>query len=185
MFNEQKAIELLSFARHGLLNDLQLIKGYLFLKQPDKAEEVVERVTEKLHDQTGLTRLQIPQSAIFLMHYRWTAQDFHVTFHIDGKQKNLSAYDHSLALLFKELFLIIEHHASPLSENKVEVIFDTTEPETRISVSFIGILTDPHAAQQKVKKLIVHQSFQWVKHYIINDGSNENEVRWTMCLSIK
>ncbi|BBN99314.1 Spo0B C-terminal domain-containing protein [Sporolactobacillus terrae] len=185
MFNEQKAMELLSFARHGLLNDLQLIKGYLFLKQPEKAEEIVERVTEKLHNQTGLTRLQIPQCAVFLMHYSWTAQDFHVTFHIDGKQKNLSAYDHSLALLFKELFSIIEQHASPLSENKVEIIFDTTEPETRISVYFIGILTDPHAAEQQVNNQIVYQSFQWVEHYIINDGSNENEVRWTMCLSIK
>jgi stage 0 sporulation protein B (sporulation initiation phosphotransferase) len=183
MINAEKEIELLSSARHEYLNDLQLIKGYLFLKKPGKAEEIIGRVTEKLHHQARLARLHIPECAVYLMDYGWSSHEFSLSYEVIGPERDLSFYDEELTTVYQELFAIIEQYASPIADNTVRIVFNT-ESSLRIQIYFDGVMTDAKAAEEQLNQQEMNHSFQWVEHYLINNESNEN-VRWIMCLSIK
>lgn len=183
MFDAKDGIELLGSARHDFLNDLQLIKGYLFLKKPEKAEEVVKRVTEKLYNQSRLAHLHIPNCAVFLMKYGWSSHAFQLVYDIDGPENDLSAHDEDLRYVFQALFTFLEQNASQVADNKVRVVMDT-EVDLRIHLFFEGQLKDNAKAEGQLSKLNMNHSFQWVEHYMIVKDSNQS-VRWNMCLSIK
>ncbi|MCO7175591.1 Spo0B domain-containing protein [Sporolactobacillus kofuensis] len=184
MFNPKDEVDLLCSARHDFLNDLQLIKGYLFLKKPDKAEEIIGRVTQKLNQQSRLSHLHLPNCSVYLMQYGWSSSHaFRLTYEVLGHEDNLAQYDDDLTEMFQQLFAFLEESSSPVGNNSVRIVLDTEE-KLRILLIFEGKLQEKEKASQQLSKVPVNQSFQWVEHYMINTDS-DGSVRWTMCLSIK
>ncbi|MCO7126420.1 sporulation initiation phosphotransferase B [Sporolactobacillus shoreicorticis] len=168
MFNAEKSIELLNSARHEYLNDLQLIKGYLFLNRTQKVEQVIDKMTEKLNNQSRLAHLQIPECAVFLMQFRWSSHAFALTFEIDGPERDLSAYDKELLNVFQEYFTILEHYSAPIVDNTVRVVIETGSVLC-VDLYFEGEMVDRDAAAEQLNKLNVNHSFQWVEHYKLNN----------------
>lgn len=168
MFNTEKSIELLNSARHEYLNDLQLIKGYLFLNKTQKVEQIIDRVTEKLNNQSRLAHLHIPECAAFLMQFRWSSHAFSLIFEVDGPERDLSVYDTELMETFREYFTIIERYSAPIVDNTVRVVIET-EPVLRIHLYFKGEMVNQRTAKEQLNKQNVNRSFQWVEHYKINN----------------
>lgn len=184
MFDEKKGVKLISSARHVLLNDLQLIKGYLYMQQPEKANSVMDRMAEHLRNQARLSHLQIPKCTFFLVTYGWAPHSFQLSFEVSGSEKNLARHDPALTDFFQELFLLLEDQASEMADNFVRIAFEIEESAVTIQVIFTGKLNRVKEAREKLMAIKLNQSLKWVEHYIKNNSLN-GKTRWVMCLSIK
>lgn len=180
-FSETDGLKLIGSARHALLNELQLIKGYLFLKRTEKANELMDQLTDRLRVQAQLSHLQIPECAFYLITYSWAAHSFQFSIGIDGGEANLSANDHRLSLFFEHFFDILEKFAADSKTNKATVTFHLNATELSVTEQFEGILTD--AAQARERMAASYRTFPCVEHYEADD-SVPNKVRWQYCLSI-
>ncbi|GGL41145.1 Spo0B C-terminal domain-containing protein [Sporolactobacillus putidus] len=184
MFDEKTGVKLISSARHALLNDLQLIKGYLYMQQPEKANLVMDRMTDNLRNQARLSHLQIPKCTFFLVTYSWAPHSFQLSFEVSGPEKNLAWHDQELTEFFQKLLLLLEEQASEMTDNFVRILFEIEESAVNVHVIHTGKLIRIKEAQEKLMAIKLHQSLKWVKHYITNDSVN-GRTRWVMCLSIK
>lgn len=184
MIEEEKGIQYISSARHVLLNDIQLIKGYLFMNRPKKANEVMDRITEKLRNHARLSHLHIPECAFYLIVYEWAAHPFLLQLNVSSDERDLSRYDRYFTDFFRGFFSILEEQVSDRVENLVEIIFENTESSYNIKVIFSGVLKDAVKARIRMNALKLNQTVDWVEHYVINDSPNE-KMRWNLCLSIK
>ncbi|MFT8318301.1 MAG: Spo0B domain-containing protein [Sporolactobacillus sp.] len=199
MFDEEEGIKIISSARHMILNQLQLIKGYLYMKQPLKANTIVDRLTEELREQSRLSHLRIPKTAFFLLTSGWTALPFKQFLHVrygeqedvfmqrSGEEKataDLSVYDSELENFFRNLFNIYKQYASEKLENRVELLFDMSEQTSKIQCVFSGVLNEELTALSQVRQLRLNQSLEWEENYN-KITTEEQRMRWSLCLSIK
>ncbi len=184
MFDEKTGVKLIGSARHVLLNDLQLIKGYLYMRQPEKANSVMDRMTDYLRNQARLSHLQIPKCTFFLITYGWASHPFQLSLEVDGPEKNLGRHDQALTEFFQELLFLFEEQDLETTDNFVKIRFETGDPEVDIQIVHTGKLADAREAEEKLMAIKLNQSLEWVKHYITNSRVG-GRTRWVICLSIK
>jgi hypothetical protein len=181
--NETNGLKLIGSARHVLLNDLQLIKGYLFLNRVGKANELIDQVTVRLRIQAQLSHLQIPECAFYLITYSWSAHPFLFSVRVDGQETDLSGSDRTLALFFRKFFGVLESFASETETNRVSVVYSLNRTPVTVTALFEGTLTDPAHARSKMASMNPYRTLRCVEHYEADD-SVPNKVRWEFCLSI-
>ncbi|WP_162297111.1 Spo0B domain-containing protein [Sporolactobacillus pectinivorans] len=184
MINEEKGISMISSARHVLLNDIQLIKGYLYLNRPQKANEVLDRITEKFKNQSRISDLSIPECAFYLIVYDWSVHPFLLGLTVSGPEADLSEHDRYLTDFFHCFFAVLEEQVSEAAENQVQIIFENLGSAFHISVVFSGVLKDAGKARLQMNEFGLNQSVHWVEHYVTTD-SPIGKMRWNLCLSIK
>ncbi|RYM06839.1 stage 0 sporulation initiation phosphotransferase B [Sporolactobacillus sp. THM7-7] len=184
VFDEEQGIRIIGSARHVLLNDLQIIKGYLSMRQAEKAAIVVDRITENLRHQARLSHLHIPKCSFFLLTYQWNPHPFSLMIHVSGPEKDLSRFDQMLTRFFSVLFSIFEEQASETADNQADVFFELNALPMRARIVFTGQLKCLGETAKSMELLEPNQFGNRVEHYISENGSNE-EMRWTICLSIR
>lgn len=64
------AIRTLSHHRHDWMNDLQILYGYLRLNKPDKAAEIVDRIRERMENDSRVSGLGNTELATYLLSFR-------------------------------------------------------------------------------------------------------------------
>ncbi|RYL93887.1 stage 0 sporulation initiation phosphotransferase B [Sporolactobacillus sp. THM7-4] len=184
MFDKKKGVQLIGSARHILLNDLQLIKGYLSIKQPEKAMMIIDQITERLRHQSRLSNLNIPKCCFYLTTYRWSASPFDLTIEVSGSESDFSSYDQMLFEFFSSFFPLLEKQATETVNNEMLVSFETSGSALNIRMTYAGELNQPDQAEKRLEGLILNQSLMRVKHYITKNRIN-GKMRWVVCLSIK
>ncbi len=66
------AIRTISHHRHDWMNELQIMYGYLRLNKPDRAAEIVERIRERMDNESRISGLGHAELSMFLLSYRTT-----------------------------------------------------------------------------------------------------------------
>ncbi len=67
---EKTAIASLNHHRHDWMNDLQVLYGYLRLGKLDKSLQCVERIKERVTEESRISRLGIPSLVFYLQSFR-------------------------------------------------------------------------------------------------------------------
>ena len=67
---EERAILTLTHHRHDWMNELQILYGYIQLGKLDKSVQCVERIKERMQQDSRLSRLGIPSLVFYLHAYR-------------------------------------------------------------------------------------------------------------------
>jgi stage 0 sporulation protein B (sporulation initiation phosphotransferase) len=81
----QSAIHTLSHHRHDWMNDLQILYGYLRLKKPDKAVEIVDRIRERMENDSRISQLGSAELSTFLLSFRTMCDNMRLEFKVtDG-----------------------------------------------------------------------------------------------------
>ncbi|WP_434756451.1 Spo0B domain-containing protein [Paenibacillus amylolyticus] len=77
---ERTAIASLNHHRHDWMNDLQVLYGYLRLGKLDKSLQCVERIKERVTEESRISKLGIPSLVFYLQSFRASgvALDLHV-----------------------------------------------------------------------------------------------------------
>ncbi|KKO51864.1 Spo0B domain-containing protein [Paenibacillus sp. DMB20] len=67
---EQRAIQMLNHHRHDWMNELQILYGYIQLGKHDKSVHCVERIKERMLQDSKISKLGIPSLVFYLHSYR-------------------------------------------------------------------------------------------------------------------
>lgn len=67
---EKTAIASLNHHRHDWMNDLQVLYGYLRLGKLDKSLQCVERIKERVTEESRISKLGIPSLVFYLQSFR-------------------------------------------------------------------------------------------------------------------
>lgn len=67
---EQNAIQTLNHHRHDWMNELQILYGYIQLGKLDKSVQCVERIKERMLQDSKISKLGIPSLVLYLHSYR-------------------------------------------------------------------------------------------------------------------
>lgn len=184
MISEETGIKLIGAARHMLLNDLQLIKGYIYMNQMEHANEVISRLTDRLIHQAHLSHLQMPKSSFFLVTSSWFPHPYRLSYSVSGPERNLSECDESLHAFLNLLIQKLDQHASEFTDNTVHIELEAVPAHVYLHVTFEGQLCDAETMMDEMKKTDLNQSLRWVEHYLTK-GKSDNEMRWILCLLIR
>ncbi|MCM3785786.1 Spo0B domain-containing protein [Neobacillus mesonae] len=67
---EDAAISVLNHHRHDWMNDLQVLYGYIRLGKSDKSIQTVERIKERMTEESMISKLGMPSLIFYLQSYR-------------------------------------------------------------------------------------------------------------------
>lgn len=90
-------IQLLRLQRHDLMNDLQIVHGYLSMGKTDKVKLKVNNIIGTLNQERTLMNTNCPEFALWLIQMKLQHKHIHFTYDIFTDNKNLLHYDSSLA----------------------------------------------------------------------------------------
>lgn len=86
-------VQLVKHYRHDLLNELQVIKGYIQLGHTEKADESIDKMFQYFNEERRLLSLNIPHVYLWIMAFNLKYTNFKITYDVDVKNKCLQAKD--------------------------------------------------------------------------------------------
>lgn len=110
--NVEEIVELLQYRRHDLVNDMQVIQGYVSMNMLEQAQEKVDQLLEKTEQERKLYMLQAPSFIICVEKFRLQQEIFDLTYDIRNIV-NLNIHDEWLTkisnILVKEITTDFNH----------------------------------------------------------------------------
>ncbi|HLR14610.1 MAG TPA: Spo0B domain-containing protein [Bacillota bacterium] len=107
--NAEEIVELLQYRRHDLVNDMQIIHGYVSMDMLDRAQEKVEEFLRKTEQERKLYMLKAPLFTICIEKFRMHQEIFTLTYDIH-EMIELQDYDECLTKICNTLLEIITTH---------------------------------------------------------------------------
>ncbi|WP_042146147.1 Spo0B domain-containing protein [Paucisalibacillus sp. EB02] len=89
-------IQLLRLQRHDLMNDLQIVHGYLSMGKTDKVKSKVNNIIDNLNQERKLMNINCPKFALWLIQVKLHHKHIQFTYDIHTENKNLLSYDGTL-----------------------------------------------------------------------------------------
>jgi len=84
---EEKLVSILNHNRHDWLNDLQLIFGYVKLKKYEKLEQYMDKIKDKLEQESKIAKLDDPSLTLDLMSFRHNNRTFNLNLKVESDLK--------------------------------------------------------------------------------------------------
>lgn len=135
---DEQLLDILNHHRHNWLNDLQLIFGYVKLKKYDQLENFMDKLREKIEDESSISRIAIPSLALDLMSYRYTNHLFKLK--VDMAHDLLLSYTQSYTRKIHEILMDSLHvfeHICFISQDKTnELNVNISGEDERIMLMF-------------------------------------------------
>lgn len=141
-----EVIQLLQHYRHDLLNQLQLVQGYLSMGKTNKVEEKLEELFSLLNEERKLTVLQTPKFALWLIQFNHIYKNFRITYTIDIENQNLEHLDEILLTECKEFMEYMKKISDGDQLYEMELTIKETEDKQSIETCFFidGLVNKSH-----------------------------------------
>ncbi|WP_256756756.1 Spo0B domain-containing protein [Cohnella sp. WQ 127256] len=151
-------IRTLSHHRHDWMNELQILYGYLRLNKPDKAVAVVDRIRERMEQESRISQIGIPELAAFLLSFRTVCDTLRLEVEIqDGLYLDRLSYAaEDLSKTIIGLVNVIRFRAvSPLDgENVLRLLFSYLENTFKIEMIYEGELAAAEGVIVELEKCL-------------------------------
>ncbi|QUW22486.1 Spo0B domain-containing protein [Sporosarcina sp. Marseille-Q4063] len=139
---ELTSSELLAFARHDFLNDLQIILMHLDLGNPSEARKVILKTTKAMGQRTLLSGFGFPKVQQWLLTFDWVYTAFRSTLTCAIKKGPRNVNDDTLVAYLEAVFNEIEEVIDPLSDYDVHFDIFAEEKEWSITITINGELPE-------------------------------------------
>ncbi|TJY41434.1 histidine kinase [Cohnella pontilimi] len=154
----QSAIRTLSHHRHDWMNDLQIMYGYLRLKKPDKAIEIVDRIRERMENDSRISQLRNTELSTFLLSFRTICDHMRLEFKVeDGLQPDRLPVDmEKFAAILIAIVNAVRYRAvTPAAgENVLRLTLFRSEESLSLELVFEGELAAGGSLAAEVENLL-------------------------------
>jgi stage 0 sporulation protein B (sporulation initiation phosphotransferase) len=154
----QSAIRTLSHHRHDWMNDLQILYGYLRLKKPDKAVEIVDRIRERMENDSKISGLGSAELSTFLLSFRTLCDHVRLDFKVaEGLQLDRMPFDvEKLSGVLIGIINAVRYRAvSPASgENLLHITLFQNNGALCLELVFEGELAAGSSLAEDLEKLV-------------------------------
>lgn len=133
-----ETLQILSHARHDWLNHIQLIDGYLSLKQPEKARDVIKRVIAQSQNESELMKLKAPGFAEKVLTFNWFHHAFSLSFEA-SVEDTWSDCDPIMCECFDAFTSMMDRHSQFGADQDMELMIQDSV-DKQITFHFQGVL---------------------------------------------
>lgn len=160
------AIRTLSHHRHDWMNDLQILYGYLRLNKPDKAVQIVDRIRERMENDSKVSQLGNAELSTYLLSFRTICDHIRLDVNVgEGVGLDRLPVDaDKLAAGLIGLINAIRYRAAPSSagENVLRVSFVRTEEALRVELVYEGEWSSGQSLAGEAESLL-HGLGRWTE----------------------
>ena len=150
--------EILAFARHDFLNELQIILMHLDLGNPSEARSAILKTTNAMNQRSMLSSLELPKVQQWLLTFDWVYTAFHSTLTCAVKKGVREVSDDALVTYLEAIFNDVEEVVDPLSEYDVHFDIFADENEWSITIKIKGELPETKNAISNPDNLVVEET---------------------------
>lgn len=152
--------DVLKYARHDFLNDLQMILMNLDLGNPEKAREIILTTTDKMKQHSILSSLKLPETAIWLTTLEWMYPSFSKQLSCQIKAPIIDVDDEELVSVLKKIIAGANEHVNVYSSYEAIIDVYTNKAEWEVTVTLEGKLPALVGKVRENTTLIVDESLQ-------------------------
>lgn len=132
--------EVLKYARHDFLNDLQVILMNIDMKNTTRAREVILATTDKLKQHSMLSSLNLPETAFWLSTFEWMYASFSKRLSCHIESPILGVDEETLLSSLRQIVANVNEHVNIYSSYEVLIDVCANEADWEISFAFHGKL---------------------------------------------
>jgi hypothetical protein len=156
---EEAAIRTLNHHRHDWMNDLQILYGYMRLGKIDKAVQCVERIKERMNQESKISKLGIPSLVFYLQSFRTNSSNLELEVAVDQDVQldRLSPQDGAdLASVIMQTVRAYQYSgkASWGDTRKLLLSLRQNGPETIVCFEGEGSMGDPELLKQQIYNVV-------------------------------
>ena len=150
--------EVLTFARHDFVNELQIILMHLDLGNPSEARSAILKTTNAMYQRSLLSSLELPKVQQWLLTFDWVYTTFRSTLTCSIRKGVREVSDDNLVTYLEAIFNDVEEVVDPLSEYDVHFDIFADEKEWKITIEIKGELPETKKAVGNPDNLVVKET---------------------------
>jgi len=132
---EKLDLQYIQYDRHNLMNDLQLIYGFLQMDRPKDAMDHVKKLIIKLRKERKLLKAEVPQFAYFLLMFNYYNESIRLSYSIKTS-RNLRDLDQVLKNDSEQFLTIVKRNVPTSELHHITVHLEEISP-SEIQITFI------------------------------------------------
>jgi stage 0 sporulation protein B (sporulation initiation phosphotransferase) len=140
--NQKQMIELISHYRHDWMNDIQLLFGYVKLKKYDRLDDCMDKIRNKVLQESNITKLGIPSLIAFFVSFRlyYNALALELEMEEDINLVSLPIDTEKVSHLVQMTVKLLNSHAVPAFEepNVLSIQFDLEDEALLFDLIYQG-----------------------------------------------
>lgn len=119
--------EVLRFANHDFLNQLQLIKMNLDLGRVEESKKIIEQISEQCKVNSNINKLQLPKTVEWLqtLHWRYPAFQIEVKCNVTAPVEILK--DEFIVDYLEKTVIHVNDHLDPYTEQLLTIDIDSSQ----------------------------------------------------------
>ena len=150
--------EVLKFARHDFLNELQIILMHIDLGDAQQAKQSIMKTTEIMKQQAMLERLGLPETEKWIMTFEWMYTTFHKTLSCTIHPGIREVSDQKVVAYMERIFRGVEQVLDPMSDYEVHFDITTDQHDWSIAITVDGALPEKENASITEENFIVEET---------------------------
>lgn len=117
----EDVVHLIQHYRHDVLNQLQIVQGYIKLNDLKKADSSMDELLQYFDQERKLLSLNIPNVFLWFLQFKIKYNHFSLTYDIDIESKDLQKSDHFIVRKFEQMMQEIQQNYCEETLHQVEV----------------------------------------------------------------
>ncbi|MFD2759546.1 Spo0B domain-containing protein [Lentibacillus juripiscarius] len=148
---ERDVIQLLRHYRHDLLNQLQIVDGYLSMEKTDKARTKLLDYTKHLQEESKLVNLNAPSFALYVLQLDTLYPNFRSAYSIHTHDRDLQHVDSLLVEYCKKVMAITDHMTDTMELYDIHLhVHDRSADMIQLELRMNGKFPDLPALNEKI-----------------------------------
>jgi len=158
------AIRTLNHHRHDWMNDLQVLYGYIRMNKPDKSAECVEKIRQRMNEESRIAKLGVPSLILYAQSFGTTPGPIALRFELPDElnlaELPFDAEKAAAALI--DVINVYRYGAKPGEDEpaRLAVRLDREEARLTAELRFDGEFIQPKEAQEKIRRRLKRSPFR-------------------------
>jgi stage 0 sporulation protein B (sporulation initiation phosphotransferase) len=138
--NEKDVLNVLQHYRHDLMNDLQLVYGYLSMGKLDHVKKKINERMVKGNEERKLLNLGVDKFALWIIRFNHIYDHLHLNYQIHIENKQL--HDMDVRLLKQSIAVIDKINALCGPEDQFDITLELTEKQNPERIEVLIFVND-------------------------------------------
>lgn len=119
----EDVVNLIQHYRHDVLNQLQVVQGYIKIGDFKKVDTSMSQLLEYFYQERKLLNLNMPNVLLWFLQFRIRYENFNLTYDIDIENKELQTADHFITDKLEKIMDDIQKSCNEDKVYQVEIEF--------------------------------------------------------------
>lgn len=145
--------EVLRFANHDFMNQLQLIKMNLDLGRVEESKKIIEKLSEQSKTFSNIGKLKLPKTVEWLLTLQWRYPAFDINIYCNLSKPYVSKEDESIVDYLEKTIIHIYDQLDPFTEQLLSIEINVDQETLQLIVDVKGNWTAKEFHHEEISEI--------------------------------